>query len=122
MVVDELHTFDGAQGTDLSCLIRRLKHRLQTPKNYLACIGTSATIGNNPDALIKYAQDIFDDEFEPTAIVTEDRYTADEYLSDSELNYFSLANPADLPDWSDSIDPVDYINQSIKVWFDDDAL
>ena len=24
-VVDELHTFDGAQGTDLACLIRRLK-------------------------------------------------------------------------------------------------
>lgn len=27
LVVDELHTFDGAQGTDLSCLIRRLKER-----------------------------------------------------------------------------------------------
>jgi DEAD/DEAH box helicase domain-containing protein len=27
MVVDELHTFDGAQGTDLSCLLRRLKHK-----------------------------------------------------------------------------------------------
>lgn len=25
LVVDELHTFDGAQGSDLACLIRRLK-------------------------------------------------------------------------------------------------
>ncbi len=28
LVVDELHTFDGAQGTDLACLIRRLRVRL----------------------------------------------------------------------------------------------
>ncbi len=28
LVVDELHTFDGAQGTDLAMLIRRLRHRL----------------------------------------------------------------------------------------------
>jgi len=29
LVVDEFHTFDGAQGTDLACLIRRLKARLK---------------------------------------------------------------------------------------------
>ena len=33
LVVDELHTFDGAQGTDLACLIRRLKARLGCPKD-----------------------------------------------------------------------------------------
>lgn len=31
IAVDELHTFDGAQGTDLACLLRRLKVRLATP-------------------------------------------------------------------------------------------
>ena len=41
LVVDELHTFDGAQGTDLACLIRRLKGRLQTPPGQLVCVGTS---------------------------------------------------------------------------------
>ena len=45
LVVDELHTFDGAQGTDLACLIRRLKGRLQTPPGQLVCVGTSATLG-----------------------------------------------------------------------------
>ena len=30
LVVDELHTFDGAQGADVACLIRRLKERLRT--------------------------------------------------------------------------------------------
>jgi DEAD/DEAH box helicase domain-containing protein len=33
IVVDELHSFDGAQGTDLACLLRRLKSRLNIEKN-----------------------------------------------------------------------------------------
>jgi len=44
LVVDELHTFDGAQGTDLACLVRRLRDRL-LPGDGLACVGTSATLG-----------------------------------------------------------------------------
>ena len=28
LVLDELHTYDGAQGADVACLIRRLKERL----------------------------------------------------------------------------------------------
>ena len=39
IIVDEFHTFDGAQGTDLACLLRRIKHRLNTPRNHLACVG-----------------------------------------------------------------------------------
>ena len=45
LVVDELHTFDGAQGTDLASLIRRLKSRLGMPRGRLCCVGTSATLG-----------------------------------------------------------------------------
>ena len=30
------HTFDGPQGTDLACLIRRLRERLQVPRQELA--------------------------------------------------------------------------------------
>ena len=38
LIVDELHTFDGAQGTDLACLIRRLKERLKTPERpFMLC-------------------------------------------------------------------------------------
>ena len=49
VVVDELHTFDGAQGTDLALLLRRLRARLKTPESYLICAGTSATLGGNED-------------------------------------------------------------------------
>lgn len=51
VVVDELHTFDGAQGTDLALLLRRLQARLKTPENHLICTGTSATLGGNTDNL-----------------------------------------------------------------------
>ena len=60
LVVDELHTFDGAQGTDLACLIRRLRHKLGIGDD-LACVGTSATIGGDDSIvqLVKYARQIF---------------------------------------------------------------
>ena len=45
IAVDELHTFDGAQGTDLACLLRRLKARLNILQGQLCCVGTSATMG-----------------------------------------------------------------------------
>ncbi|HAA91190.1 MAG TPA: RNA helicase, partial [Rhodospirillaceae bacterium] len=35
IVVDEMHTFDGAQGADLALLLRRLKYRLGTPEGHL---------------------------------------------------------------------------------------
>ena len=49
LVVDELHTFDGAQGTDLACLIRRLRVRLRVSPGKLICVGTSATLSGASD-------------------------------------------------------------------------
>ena len=49
LVVDELHTFDGAQGTDLACLIRRLRVRLGVSSEKLICAGSSATLGDGAD-------------------------------------------------------------------------
>lgn len=80
LVVDELHSFDGAQGTDLACLIRRLRDRLKAG-NELACVGTSATIGaDSVTELLRYASEVFATSFDPAAIITEDRLSADEYL------------------------------------------
>jgi len=83
LVVDELHSFDGAQGTDLSCLIRRLKDRLGLGAR-LACVGTSATMGGEEslDELCEYASSIFSTNFslEDNSIITEKRLTPDEYL------------------------------------------
>src|SRR5699024_11117976 len=81
LVVDELHTFDGAQGTDLACLIRRLRDKLQLQDN-LACVGTSATIGGESarTQLAEYASQVFATDFSHDSIILEDRVSVDEYL------------------------------------------
>jgi hypothetical protein len=74
LVVDELHTFDGAQGTDLACLIRRLKGRLEAAPGQLVCVGTSATLGDGGgDSLLSFARDIFGEAMDADAVIGEDR-------------------------------------------------
>jgi DEAD/DEAH box helicase domain-containing protein len=82
-VLDELHTYDGAQGTDVACLIRRLKARLGTPAGHLGCVGTSATIGSgdltrSKQLLVEFAQEVFGEPMTLDAVVGEDRKDLDE--------------------------------------------
>jgi DEAD/DEAH box helicase domain-containing protein len=86
LVVDELHTFDGAQGTDLAMLIRRLRHRLQCDaqdqSGHLICIGTSATLGDASDTgpLRDYAAQVFATPFAEDAVITERRQGFDAFI------------------------------------------
>ncbi len=76
LVLDELHTYDGAQGTDVANLIRRLKLKLNVEEGQLCPVGTSATIGTGPDArqlLAEYASTVFGEQFEEAAIIGETR-------------------------------------------------
>jgi DEAD/DEAH box helicase domain-containing protein len=88
LVVDELHTFDGAQGTDLACLVRRLRDRL-LPGEGLACVGTSATLGGEVagEELIEYASQVFASPFDADAVVMEDRETAEEFLAGAKVRF-----------------------------------
>ena len=119
IVVDELHTFDGAQGTDLACLIRRLKHRLRSPD---ACpVGTSATLGaENAEPLLHYVGDIFGTAFERDSLITESRLSAPEFNS----QYLSRHHKSPLsnedfgrlePDQYDTLN--EYIAGQYNVWF-----
>lgn len=86
IVLDELHTYDGAQGTDVANLIRRLKLKLNLPKRTLCPVGTSATIGNGPDSkkrLCKYASDVFGEEFHEDNVIEEHRIPVAEYVTES---------------------------------------
>ena len=91
IAVDELHSFDGAQGTDLACLLRRLKSRLWTPGGYLCCIGTSATMGSKDSgkSILEYAEEVFGEPFEPDAVVTEDRLSPDEFFEGRDVTDFT---------------------------------
>ena len=47
LVLDELHTYAGAQAIEVAFLIRKLKTRLNLTKGHLKCVGTSASL--DPD-------------------------------------------------------------------------
>ena len=90
LVLDELHTYEGAQGADVGCLIRRLKERLDIPRGQLCCVGTSATIAaarteEEMDPMLRladFAGTLFEEEFTPAMVVDEagNRFTAEELV------------------------------------------
>lgn len=76
LVLDEAHTYKGANGTEIALLLRRLKERVcQNEKGRLQCIATSATLGNREalSELARFAADIFDEKFEVKDIITSER-------------------------------------------------
>ena len=99
LVLDELHSYDGAQGTDVAMLLRRLGHRLGTattsaPLAGVACIGTSATLGSSEGSIqemCRFASKVFGSRFDASAVVGERRRTVAEVCNDID---FSLPVPA----------------------------
>ena len=126
LVVDELHTFDGAQGTDLACLIRRLKARLHVEPGQLCCIGTSATLGG-PDAgdeLRAYAAQVFGEPFDAGAVVGEVRQNQIDYFRDALITEFRSPGPEhkDALTLASYERPEAYLAAQVRLWFGDAAL
>ena len=133
LIVDELHSFDGAQGTDLACLIRRLRERLnRTDRNSLACVGTSATLGTGEEArtaLLEFAQKVFHAEFDTESLVEEDRETEREFLADSWVSRIGLPGPENaeilkpFPEETFSTESTGqnahYLTRQMSLWFPD---
>ena len=87
VVLDELHTYDGAQGSDVACLLRRLYARLGCSPGDVTPVGTSATLGVGVEAserLRVFAGKVFGTPFSADSVITEDRLTPDEKLRPSE--------------------------------------
>jgi ATP-dependent helicase YprA (DUF1998 family) len=71
IVMDEAHVYDGAQGTEVALLLRRLKQRV-APTSKLQCIATSASltgsVRNDPKGeAMAFASNLFDAAFEHVA-------------------------------------------------------
>ncbi|TNC16614.1 DEAD/DEAH box helicase [Georgenia sp. 311] len=97
LVLDEFHTYDGAQGTDVSMLLRRLglalKHHWHAddpsvtdadrrrPLGRITPVATSATLGDkgDPAAMLDFARTVFGEDIEADAVITESRLTHDEW-------------------------------------------
>ncbi len=124
IIVDELHTFDGAQGTDLACLIRRLKRRLNVQPGYMCCVGTSATMGGPESVgpMLEYARAVFGEPFEDDAIVTEDRLSSREFFSGQEVSYYRIPTSEEagrLRELARREQENEYLAFSSQVWFDE---
>lgn len=118
IILDELHTYDGAQGTDVANLIRRLKLKLELPKGWLCPIGTSATIGNGEDSkrrLCKYATDVFGEPFAESNVIEEHRIPVTEYVTPSVATIpdAKLIKDCDFKP-TDTVDS--YLRRLCKVW------
>lgn len=121
LVVDELHTFDGAQGTDLACLLRRLKARLKTPPGFLCCVGTSATLGGESGfaALLNYAREIFGEPFDEAAVIGETLLSGEEFLQGYETRYRQVVPAEQLPQLQPESYPGmgDFLKAQHRLWF-----
>ena len=121
IVLDELHTYDGAQGTDVANLIRRLKLKLNLTKGHLCPIGTSATIGNGPDSkkrLCEYATDVFGELFKEENVIEEHRIPVADYVAatNNVLPDAKLIKSCEFGT-NDTVDS--YMKRLCKVWLKD---
>jgi ATP-dependent helicase YprA (DUF1998 family) len=75
LVLDEIHTYQGALGSEIACLVRRLRGHVDV--DGLVCVGLSATVsaGGDHDADLQrtaaFASDLFAVPFDAAAIVEE---------------------------------------------------
>ncbi|MEU4496323.1 DEAD/DEAH box helicase [Streptomyces sp. NPDC023998] len=85
VVLDEFHTYDGAQGTDVAMLLRRLASA--TGAHDMCPVATSATLGEGRDdggraGILDVAAQVFGAEFGPDAVIGEERLTAEQFAGD----------------------------------------
>ncbi|VDG75448.1 ATP-dependent RNA helicase [Actinobaculum suis] len=82
IVLDEFHTYDGAQGTDVALLLRRLGLRLRdfapdrfpdphVPLGPITPVATSATLGDKASEVLDFAHTVFGTPFPDSALIGE---------------------------------------------------
>lgn len=126
IVVDELHTFDGAQATDLGCLLRRLRARLKTPDDHLCYVGTSATVGSGDreSELLDYAGALFGTPFDNADCIIREHV-----VSEADFTKGFYIKHAALPgkEEGEALRPgayasqLDYLRAQYRLWFGKDA-
>lgn len=132
LVLDELHTYDGAQGSDVACLIRRLQARLRTPPGVLCPIGTSATVAAGQDvaeaasdkpyhSLTAFAAQIFNTPFPADAVISEKRRSLSKFLPDA-ATLFHIPTAAAQLAVQPGEAPETYRARQMRLWLNVDTL
>ena len=76
LVLDEIHTYTGAQAIEVAFLLRKLKARLDINKGRIRCVGTSASLDHTRHKeLVTFAQDLFGEPFpdDDSAVIVSER-------------------------------------------------
>jgi hypothetical protein len=82
LVLDEVHTYGGAKGIEVACLIRRFKEHVGRSDQGLICVGTSATVkGDDVGEVASFASKLFAEAFTEESIILE-RFDQPEPLRD----------------------------------------
>lgn len=107
IVVDEFHTYDGAQGTDVAMLLRRLNAAVGDRP--VCPVATSATLASGEgasDLIREVAEDVFGVSFDPDSVIVEDRLESREFIEEPEDDdVFNVPTPEEFLGLSG--DPVD---------------
>lgn len=117
VVLDEFHTYDGAQGTDVALLLRRMGLTIKAlqPEGFLSDadstrplgritpVATSATLGDNsgggtPSEMLDFAHTIFGEPLEPGAVVRETMLTIPQWQEAMAKFTGITAEPTGAPD------------------------
>ncbi|MHA6692286.1 DEAD/DEAH box helicase [Devosia sp. A449] len=65
VVLDEIHTYAGAQAIEVAFLLRRLKEHLNLQDGHLRCVGTSASLDpKRKEELADFASRLFGEDFD----------------------------------------------------------
>jgi len=121
LILDELHTYDGAQGTDVANLIRRLKLQINIPKNHLCPVGTSATIGsglNAPQLLAEYASKVFGEAIGSDCVISENRQKIEDFFEARDDLRDLMPSIKALKESSPAADEAfgDFIKKQLQIW------
>lgn len=94
IVLDEIHTYTGAQAIEVAFLLRKLKARLGVKEGQVRCVGTSASLDpSRKDELARFAERLFGERFpigESAVIMSERR--AHRLLREGEPSSRSLSS------------------------------
>ena len=134
VVLDEFHTYDGAQGTDVAMLLRRLGATLgmdgERPLGQATPVATSATMGSGVgavDSLCDFATRVFGVPFGHDSVVGETRQTAEASMSaiDFDLNVpdpLEVAQLTDVDEIAAAFGSKVNDDGSIAAWVPDDPF
>lgn len=119
IVLDELHTYDGAKGSDVANLIRRLKLKLDVDNEQLVPVGTSATMAggdSGKEDLVNFFSLIFGINVTKEAVIEEKRQHAENFFYESpEAPSFEL-NRLDECAFSETDEYDTFIQRQLQIW------